>query len=188
MFAKTKVLLLATVVPILKREMRIGLSPHSYRTRLSLRSAKNIPIEYKAIGILHMKGMQIYGLIIIPYHFLISQFILYANFTLIRHRDELELIMQLGVIVLNITVLGFWGTVLEVSGWFHSEVIKTIRSWKAVQFGTTLEYKSFRKFKKSCLPIVIGYQKLVQIKRLTVLKFMRAIVKGTFRALLLSKK
>jgi hypothetical protein len=49
---------------------------------------------------------------------------------------------------------------------------------------TKEEKKFISKFRKACRPLRVGAGSTFTIRRLSVLKFARAIVKGTIRALL----
>lgn len=77
-----------------------------------------------------------------------------------------------------------WGLTLEMAGRIALEATKVTKSWKQIKIKDKLEGKIFTKFRKSCRPVVFGQEGVFTIKRMTVLKFFRAIVKGTFRALL----
>lgn len=83
----------------------------------------------------------------------------------------------------------FWGALLQLSGVFHKHAKITLKSWKNIKVGNKMDKKYMSKFLKACRPIAIGERGLFLVKQTTVLKFFRAIVKGTFRALLtLGKK
>lgn len=84
----------------------------------------------------------------------------------------------------SIWVQLFWGTVIEVSSWAQVMAKKTIASWKFVKFKGKDERKFLAKFRKASKPISVGVMGVFEIKRLTVPKFFRGIIKGTFRALL----
>lgn len=77
-----------------------------------------------------------------------------------------------------------WGAVLEIAGKFNNFSIKTLKSWKVISFKDKTEAKYFSKFRKCQKPVVIGKEGVLAFKRLTVLKFFRAAIKGTFKALL----
>jgi hypothetical protein len=77
-----------------------------------------------------------------------------------------------------------WGLILEISGRFQTFSSSTLKSWKLLQFQSAIESKYLKKFKKSQKPLLIGKQGVFIIQRLTVLKFFRALMKGTFKALL----
>ncbi len=77
---------------------------------------------------------------------------------------------------------------LEISGRIHEDAKKTIKSWKNIEFSSLHERKYMSRFRKCCRPLKLGIEGTFTIKRLSVLKFMRAIIKGTFRALVIGHK
>lgn len=59
-----------------------------------------------------------------------------------------------------------------------------MKSWKEIYFKDKKEAKWFSKFRKARKELELGKKGVLTFKRLTVLKFLRGIIKGTFRALL----
>jgi hypothetical protein len=158
-----------------------------YRTSHKMRRVENFPTEYRTLELLHKRGIAFYGLIIIPAQTLFGQFILYSNYTLIRHWNELGIVMKYLILFIDLTVIFFWNVTLEACGRFHMDATKAQKSWKLLPVRNNKEAKYLSKFRKSSRPLAIGAGEIFKIKRLTVLKFLRGIVKGTFRALLTIK-
>lgn len=77
-----------------------------------------------------------------------------------------------------------WAWILEICGRYNAESKKTLDSWKFLEHRGKEEKKLMSKVRKSCRPFSFGEKGIFVIKRMTVLKFLRGIVKGTFRALL----
>lgn len=77
-----------------------------------------------------------------------------------------------------------WALTLEISGMFNSYTIKTLKSWDAVSCRSKFETKLFTKCRKYIKPLAIGKEGTMAFQRLTAIKFLRAIITGTFRALL----
>jgi hypothetical protein len=159
-----------------------------YRTSHNIRQVKNISTEYRILELLHKQGMSFYGMLVIPSQILLGQFILYSNYTLIRHWNELDVTMKYLIMIMDFTVVCFWNSTLEVSGRFHMDATKSLQSWKLLPVKNKLEGKYLSKLRKATRPLAIGVGEVFKIKRLTVLRFTRGIVKGTFRALLLTIK
>jgi hypothetical protein len=174
----------AAVVPILSNELMGAPKTRKYRTKDELRRLPNLVFEYRKIELLHKQSMMIYGILIIPAQSLLAQFILYSNFTLIRHWSDLGRTMQVMILVLSFAMFTSWCLILEISGRFHVNSIRLLKSWKMLEFRSKYEAKYLSKFRKGCRPLSIGLPGYIKIKRLTVLKFMKGIVGGTFRALL----
>lgn len=81
-----------------------------------------------------------------------------------------------------------WMMVLEFSGRFTQQASITLKSWKFLDFKNKIDKKLMNKFRKSFPPLKIGKDRVFVIKRLNVLKFMRSIVTGVFRASVLGKR
>jgi hypothetical protein len=158
-----------------------------YRTSCKMRRIDNFPLEYTILQLLHKQGMEFYGFLLIPTQTLVGQFILYSNYTLIRHWNELDVTMKYLIMMIDLTVICIWNAILEVSGRFHMDATKSLKSWKLLTVRNKMETKYLSKFRKAARPLAIGFGEVFKIKRLTVLKFIRGIVKGTFRALLTIK-
>lgn len=97
---------------------------------------------------------------------------------------QLAIFLQGMLVLFGVTLQTIWAIVLELSGRFHTQSVRTLASWKGLDFKTGAEKKYMSKFKKGCYPLSIGERGLFIVRRISVLKFLRAIVKGTFRALL----
>ncbi|CAL8092434.1 unnamed protein product [Orchesella dallaii] len=69
-------------------------------------------------------------------------------------------------------------------GMVYGKTEGAIKSWKYVNWGSKEENVRMAKFQKSCKPWAVGYRKVYVIRKLTVLKWNRGIMRGTFRALL----
>jgi hypothetical protein len=139
------------------------------------------------LQLLHNFAIGVLGFVILPLQGLYTQFILYANFTLIREWHEMDSmdILRLGAIALLAQVM--WVTVLEFSGRFHQQSVKTIHSWKKFVLWSKRSRLYMKKFRLSCRPLYIGTEGFFVVRRLSVLKFLMAIVRGTFRAILTAK-
>ncbi|OXA40236.1 hypothetical protein Fcan01_25083 [Folsomia candida] len=169
------------------RELKINAATHlSYR---ALRSHRNLLREYVTFQLLHNLLMEVSGLALVIIHTIGSHIILFCNYAIIANWVSLDGPTKIYLAVWSIFVQITWATTLQVSGMFHSYSIKTLKSWEAVKVRDTLGKKVFNKFRKSLKPLAIGLKGTMTFRELTALKFLRAIVTGTFRALLtLSRK
>lgn len=77
-----------------------------------------------------------------------------------------------------------WGITLEIGGRFQLKAKRTLESWNLLPIANPLEKKLKSKFRKSVKPLILGKKGVYAVSRLTVLKFIMSIIKGTFRALL----
>ncbi|OXA40355.1 hypothetical protein Fcan01_25079 [Folsomia candida] len=101
------------------------------------------------------------------------------------HHDDFYLgFWQIGIRQIVHRVFQFlWAFTLEVSGSFHSYSTKILKSWEVVP-GNTVKRKYFKKFILSIKPIGIGVEGVMIFKKLTSIKFLRAIMTGTVRSVL----
>jgi len=146
----------------------------------------NLLKEYLTIEYLHKRAMHFYGLCILHIHLLLGQFILYCNYTLLRYRAELDSVVLVFIGCIAFSSLTYWIFTLEASGLLTSHATQVLKSWKFMKHKNPLNAKLMRKFIKRSRPLSIYARDFFTIRRLSVLKFIMAIVKGTFRALLLT--
>jgi hypothetical protein len=173
---------------MIHREFRAGLRPKEYRTSNRMRRFENFSTEYRTLELLHKQGMAIFGIMLLPGQTLLGQFILYSNYTLVRHWNELDSTINGVITMMDFTVFCFWLIILEVCGRFYMEAAKSLKSWKLLPFRNRMEAKYLSKFRKASRPLVIGFGEVFKIKRLTMFKFLGGIVKGTLKTLLLTVK
>ncbi|OXA47877.1 hypothetical protein Fcan01_16939 [Folsomia candida] len=113
----------------------------------------------------------------IPFQTLVIQLSLFCNWMLLAHWDGLgfsRYIMLIG----GFTLVSFWAVVLQTCGKFYA---KNKESWRLV------EDKYFRKWRKSVTPLYFGHPGYYVIKRLSILKFCKTIIRGTFRMMVTLK-
>lgn len=80
---------------------------------------------------------------------------------------------------------GVWGFMLEGAGRLEMVARNVAKSWRHLPNSMDpLEKKILSKFGKGTRSISFGLEGVFTVKRNSVIKFYRAVVKGTFRALL----
>jgi hypothetical protein len=169
------------IVPLVFTEFVAG--QKSYKTLEALRTIKHLPWEYRMVEILQRNINDVLGLCLIPLQAVISQIALFCNFTLITRWGQIDAATKGILSVWTIGVLVLWITLLEGAGRFHLKGKELIRSWKYWDWPRK-DMKLMGKFRKSCRPLGVRAGRYCCIKRISVLKFVRGIVQGTFRALL----
>lgn len=175
-----------------------------------LRTPFYLPLEYRCVQLIHKQLMQIAGLLLGFLHSVLGHFILFCNYSILKQWDVIDSYTKVGgnkwriqsvnynwYIFLIQGMLGtwsilmqiMWGIILQLSGGVYPMVRDTLDSWKFMTCRNVLDKKYMSKFRKSCRPFVVGEEGVFVIKQLSVLKFFRSVVKGTFKALLtLGKK
>ncbi|OXA37094.1 hypothetical protein Fcan01_28165 [Folsomia candida] len=158
--------------------------PRAYKTYRSLRQPYNLIHEYISVQMIFKQVMSIYGFWLLVMHAFMGQFALFCNYSVIKYWDQLNPLTRILLIVWSAVVLIPWISFLHVSGNFYQLSQRTLKSWKEIKCRNTLERKYLSKSRKACRPLKVGADGVFTIKRLTVLKFIRGIIKGTFRAMM----
>jgi hypothetical protein len=114
----------------------------------------------------------------------------FCQYSLIKQWNTLDSASKGMLGMAAITLLVFWVGVLETAGRFHKLSRSSIKSWKkeGKMSGSKYERKVIGRFCKSCKPLSMGFEGTFVIKRLSAIKFLRAVIKGTFRALVTLNK
>lgn len=175
--------------PILSKEFRAQL-PYglNHRTLSKLRLPQNLSIEYRKFEILHSLVIHCISIAIVPFNSAVLHFILFCNFMLIRHGHSLDNLSLALLIIWTLVLQGFWLMVLEVGGRFHKFSKSTLNSWKFLNIKDKCKKKYMKKFRKSCKPLYLGMQGYFVMNRLSVLKFLRGVIRGTFRTVVTLKE
>lgn len=170
--------------PIYRIEYNCKLPSEKYMTHSDFRSVPHFPLENRKSELLHLFAMNIYGIYIIPFQSLALNFVLYTNFVLIRHWNSLDYATRLITFGWSAGIQFFWYFVLHFGGRFYSYSKRNRVSWKFMETKNLQEAKYMSKFRKSTRPLGIGYEGYFIIKPLSVLKFLKGVVRWTIRVLL----
>ncbi|OXA53672.1 hypothetical protein Fcan01_10180 [Folsomia candida] len=149
-----------------------------------VRQPGNIMREYSCLNLINMEVMETMGLLLLYIHSTYGQFCLFCNFVSIKKWDSLTYFTKVMLISWSVNGQLVWGLILETFGRMDMEAKKVPKSWKLIKSGEKIERKILSKFRKSMRPLTFGEEGVFTMKRMTVLKFFRGIIKGTFRALL----
>ena len=121
---------------------------------------------------------------LIPDQTIVTKLLTVSVYTIVRHGKEMsEIYLALFTIWGFIPVLRIVG-VLVVGGLLEKYGVKVLESWKYHDWGNKRDKKLMGKFRKSCKPLTLHYQKIYTVKRLTVLKFLRGLTRAIMRVLL----
>ncbi len=157
----------------------------------SLRKAENLRMIYIQLEILHNNFLDFFGILTIPIYAIVLNLVLFSNFSLIRYWDALNfvivgilLIWSVNSALLLVVIWGFFGDVHNLG----AKVLKSILQKKGGWGGRRIETMEMKKFVKSRKLLSYGLGKIYVIKRLSVLKFLKAVTYGTFKLLLTIKK
>lgn len=91
---------------------------------------------------------------------------------------------QAVLFVWSIYTQSAWSLFLELGGRTAKQMEVTHKSWKRFPTKKTLERKYMNKFVKGHKPLKLGKPGMFTIKRLTMLKFLIATIKGTVKTVM----
>jgi hypothetical protein len=115
------------LVVLITKELKSRLS--KYETSYFLRSSsKRIVSVYRSIEILHLGLVEVTGWGILIFQFLLSDLILFCNFMLIRHTDDLDISTKGILCFWSMISLCAWTTVLQFSGHLYTGSGATLKS------------------------------------------------------------
>lgn len=169
----------AFVIPFHSTEFNLMIPKSKYVMDSYLRSAYQLPREYDSLQLLHRFANSTVAPGIIPFQALALKFSLYCNWMLLAHWDSLGF-LSLILPCAELCIVILWSGFLELAGNFHSTSVKNRISWRKLAAGD----KFLTKWRKAVRPLFFGQEGFHKIKRLSVLKFWKAIIRGTFRTLL----
>ncbi|CAL8145615.1 unnamed protein product [Orchesella dallaii] len=158
-----------------------------YNTRTCLRTFQKLPHSYRSLQLLHGAAMQLYGPMLVPFQTLCTNQILFCNFILCTRWEETEILHRVILIFWSVFTMLGWGEVLKFSGALYLDGQRTLTSWKHWKWGTRRENRYMKRFGRAAKPIRVHDGTCYTIRKLTVLKFFRGIVRGTFRMILIEK-
>lgn len=169
-------------VPFMVKELRMD--KKTYISKCQLRTPSNLILVYRSSQILQTQMLNIVEYIIVPSQAIVTNVILFSSVMLIKQGYRMSMASK--------GMLGSWGiictigwtVVLMIWGYMHWYGKKLLDSWKYHQWPTKRDRALMSKFRKSCKPLRMQFGRTYVIRRLSVLKFLRSISRGIFRALL----
>lgn len=176
------------IVPFFVKELHLGRPYHKYKALPELRRcSENVRNVYRQIQIVQDMVNAFCGKILIPTHYLTTLLFVWASFMIIKHKDSLELVVLLLMVVWSVTGPSFYIVFLVWGGYLHLKGLKVLSSWKNhgnKVWGNGIESKLMIKFRRSCRPICICWGKTYMMNRLISLKYVQGLSKVLVRALL----
>lgn len=174
------------IVPFVLLEFRVDRNPSKYFACHELRMPPMLCNAWRTVQTLQQTFNDLIGIILVPTQFFCGKLVVVVAFLIIKQGNELPMSKRVMWTTWAICLGLFWSLVLLMGGYIHMYGRKILVSWKYHKWIglTKVERKMMSKFRKSCYPLSISYGKTYIIKRLSVLKFIRGITAGIFRALL----
>ncbi|CAL8128199.1 unnamed protein product [Orchesella dallaii] len=175
---------LCMITPIVTQELRMD--QKKYKTLDRLRTPETLIKVYRSLQLLNISATYSCGPFIVPQQFIFSKFIVYCNYMLIVYSQQMSwaTICLLGFWAFTFSL--YWTTLLSFGGYLYVHCRRVLLSWKYHTWNCSSDTKLMSKFRRSCTPITLQFGTTFIIKSLTVLKFIRGLTVGTFRALMIS--
>ncbi|CAL8123069.1 unnamed protein product [Orchesella dallaii] len=176
---------------ILKTELKVsgdGRQLRNQHTDDSLRIWETYVVENRSFEIAHINVMDFYSPMIVIMNWCVAQVAIVCNVMLLSRWEKLPTISVWILIFWSVASEIMWIFFLGVGGGLLRQGEKTIASWKRRNWGSKFNNCLMKRFTKSCKPIRLSYGKMFTIQRKSVLTFMQAILRGTFRFYLAIKK
>lgn len=174
------------VVPFLMKEIRLDRT--NYKSRKLLRQPLHLTHFYRSAQILQIRLLTMVQFMIIPTQTLISYLILFSSVMLIKFGNIMSLVSKGMLVSWILASLIFWASSLAIGGhmyWFGKKILV---SWKCYSWSNRRDKVYMSKFRKSCKPLMLNFGRTYVIRPLSVLKFLRGISRGIFKALLTINK
>ncbi|CAL8121196.1 unnamed protein product [Orchesella dallaii] len=87
------------------------------------------------------------GFCLIPVHFVATNLVVFCNYVLIRHHQDLKPSACLIMLLWSLLGGGFWSMVLEMGGYTHVQSKKTMNEWKLHDWGSKFDNRMMSKFR-----------------------------------------
>lgn len=169
-------------------ELKLGRPNQKYKTLPILRNnATHLRHIARAFQVLHCHDLATVGPYTLLIHSLAMLFAIYASFVLLIYWNELELYAKVPVTLGDFLAFVVWSTVIEWGRCLLEKGKKVISSWKKGNWRGELEAKVMKRFAKSSKPLMLSYGSQFVIRNATLFNFYRGVLKGTVRALLMTK-
>lgn len=167
---------------IVTNELR--LDAKHYRSIDKIREAKNLMIVYRSFQIINANVWVFGGYFLLYFHSALMILPIYGNSALIKYWNFLDFISVTAIVVVCWGVFFIWILILQFGKYMYIRGENTLFSWKRATWRNKMEAKQMAKFRKSCQPVLFRYGNLFVIGRITQFKFVKGVVRGTFRSLL----
>ncbi|OXA38228.1 hypothetical protein Fcan01_27018 [Folsomia candida] len=122
----------ACLIPVLTCDFRGDRTPPKGQKVEELRHVENFTRVYRSVQLLHKLFLETYGLILVPIQSLVGQYGLICNYSLISQWDEMDNATKMFLLVQFVVIQVTWFMFLNLSGWFHDNSVKVLKSWKAL--------------------------------------------------------
>lgn len=158
----------------------------AYFSSLQKRGEQYFTLYYRRLQLLHSLMVELGGPGLIPTQTLVMKMVVACAYLFVRQWAQLR---WNTIVILSswtqVVWLG-WSLVLILSGKFYVLSEAALGSWKRIKWPPNQKGcgKLILKFRRSCQPLAVQSGKMFVVRKITILKFQRGVVRGIFRALL----
>ncbi|OXA38227.1 hypothetical protein Fcan01_27017 [Folsomia candida] len=152
------------LIPIFTCDFRADRAPPKGQKVEELRHVENFTRFYRQVELIHKLFMENYAIILVPIQSLVGQYGLICNYSPISQWEVMDGATKVFLLAQFFITQMAWFMLLSLSGWFHDNSVKVLKSWKALGVRNELEGKLMGKFRKSCKPMYIGYPGVFRIR------------------------
>lgn len=168
----------AITVTLNKNEFNLSRPPVKQITIPRFRRICLLQQNYMKFVIVHRGFLEVYGLMLGLFQGSLMQYILLCVIVLVKEWSVLDFPCIFFICSVSPMAWSIWSFILHVGGIFNSDSIKNLRSWKG-------KNRHLNKFRLGCRPLFLGFEGYFVMRRLSMLKFLKGVVRGTMRVLLL---
>ncbi|CAL8146051.1 unnamed protein product [Orchesella dallaii] len=150
----------------------------------SFRELETIKRNYRKLQVIDLVTQNVVSTLLRPLVTVVTNQVVFCNYSIIRHAHTISL--PILIILSSWSLVGILGLLvgLRFAGETHSLGKRVLRSMKYKDWGSKQKNKEVRKFVRSCKPISFSCGRSFVLRKISVLKSLKAVVRGTFRALL----
>lgn len=172
----------STIIPF--GIFEFNLQRKSFKTVAIIRTPQKMSLIFREIQILVQQYNQVFGCILVPMQTLLTQFVMFTTYLFSKYADKIDTSLKATMVIWTTIATLTWIVSLEVGGIISMYGEKVLLSWKYHKWENRQEKRYMSKFRKSCKPLMVQYGRTFVIRRITVLKYIRGLLKGVLRTLL----
>lgn len=170
------------LIPFFARELRYGRT--SYTAKAELRLPKNLILIYRSIQVVQIMLNGIFGKFLFPFQSALTLVFVLAAFMMIRIRDKFSGLHIAICTVLMLAAPVIWGLTLILYATVYGFANKILNSWKRANWKSKQERMLMARIRVSCKPIMMCCGSTFVIRKVSILLFLRGLIKGLVKCLL----
>lgn len=160
------------------------LGSNAYRTKAEFRNGQNLVVTFRSLQLLNGKMMSLVGKTIVYCHSAFMLVPIYSCVTSITYWNEIGLLAKGVLGTTGFCLFCTWLVVLHLGKFMHLGSVAMLLSWKRANWRNRCQSKEMAKFRKSCHLIQLRCEKILVVRRITPILYVKGVAKGTFRSLL----